>query len=213
MIFKPLHGAAQVGLNERFYLEQAGVDALEVQGEAGEAAQHAKTANRGKKEVAVLLAIAGFDLAGGQHEVKFVDVFAKGAHLPGVFAVYVHGRAAAHGDVGRAGGHRHPPTILDDIFPDALEGNARFDGETAVFRVPLQNAVHAGKVQQYALVVHGGVAVAVAAAAQANGAVVLRRPAKNIAQLAHGAGAVNIGHAAVGAAPTGRWFQPIGGQG
>src|SRR5439155_22718085 len=110
------------------------------------------------------------DVAGRRQQVEVEHVIAEGPDPEVVLAMDVHGESATDGREHGAGHHRRPPAVLEAVLPQHLDGHARFGGDHTRVGVPGQDPVHAGEVDDDVLVVEGGVAVAVPAAAEADGA-------------------------------------------
>ena len=64
-----------------------------------------------------------------------------------VLAVDIHAGRSAERHKHRPGNDRRPPAILQAMLPELAYGHARLDTDQPGRRVPLQDTVHAGEIE------------------------------------------------------------------
>ena len=152
-------------------------DGLQPKLRPGDEAGEAHAADGGGVPVGVLGGRAEAARAVGADQFEARDVVAEGAGDVVVLAVDVVGDGAAEGDVLGSGRDGQEESARHGEVEDLRERDARFGGEHAGRGIEVDQAVHAGGLQQGAVLEQADVAVA---AAQADGerAVVQARPGR-----------------------------------
>jgi hypothetical protein len=102
--------------------------------------------------------------------------------------------------------------IFQDVLPQLGQRHARFDTNTPCRRIPVEHTVHAPQVDDDVLTIHGGITVAVAAAAQADTPSAAPGQQQHLVQRLGRHRAIDVAQAARYAAPRTDLFQVVGGQ-
>lgn len=103
--------------------------------------------------------VEGADVAVGEDDVEFGDVFAQGAGVEVVFAVDVHAEGTGEGGVHGSADDGWPVAVFDPGAPEFFDGDAGLAVDFTGWFVEPEDLVHAGDVEDDALGTDGGVSV------------------------------------------------------